>query len=520
MRDFIQNATAAVQPLFLQLTASAAFLFVGAACTTTPVEKPVDDGKLKTNEPELPPGFECRDTSDCQTKHGPAWVCDNSKCIDLESKSAGYAESEAVYVEGVKRDAQDEFRKGVQASLSVPPDYSAALASFEKAIEIDSSFLEPYFNIGTVFEKQGLADKALEAYQRAIKANPESADAKAFVGKIYLAKAKNLIETGKVAESEQLLGKAKATFDEVIAQDFENVPANNGLALYWLVKGQADRAEEHVKQVLITDPENVTALNSRGLVFLQAGQLNFAEWIFKQKVLSLDPNSVEAHTNVGTVYVRTNNLPLAVKHFTTAIKLDPANVAAHLNLGKIYLEFLNYEGAKERFDSVLKLEANNVEAIVGLGTCLLGMNKFDESIASYEKAIKLDGRRVNLYEEIAKLYQKKGTKDDYKKAIEFYNRHVKEGNLPPTHPSAMTAKALQDAIDQGLLDPQTEMKMPEEGAPEGGTPPEGDAPKAPEGEAPKAPDAAPAEKAPEAAPAPAPAPEPAVEPAPAGGGQV
>ena len=499
--------------IWLALRAPALAFVIGCGTTTTTVI-PDDKGPGDNKQPD--PGKSCDTTADCQTRFGEGWICENKVCENVVERDTGPTESEPTVLPGIPLEAQDAFREGVQAALSVPPEYDKALASFEKAAELSPSFLEAYFNIGTVHEKAGNTDKALDAYQRAIKANPESADAKAFVGKVFLAKGKALLDSGKGAEAERLFSKAKLTFDEVVARDFENVPANNGLALYHLLKGDTALAEDHVKQVLIIEPENVTALNTRGLVFLKAGQLNFAEWIFKQKVIGLDPNSVEAHTNLGTVYVRTNQLPLAVQHFSVALKLDPGNVAAHLNLGKIYLEYLNYEGARDRFESALKLEPENVEAISGLGTCQLGLNQLEAAIKSYDKTVELDGRRASLFEEIGKLYEKKGTKDDVcKQAVGYYEKYIKAGQLPPTHEVSKRVLVLKDACAQGLYDvPAEEPKLPEEGAPAEGEPaaePKAEPAAEPAAE-PKAEPAAEPKPETKPEPAPAPAPEPAAEP--------
>ena len=411
-----------------------------------------------------------------------------------------------VYVPGVEKKAQDEFRRGVQHVHEVPPKFDEALEHFEKAITIEPDFLEPYFNIAMVYEATRRPEKALETYQRALKANPESADAKAFIGKIYLAKARDEMDAGNTSEAEQLMSRGKALFDEVLGKDYENVPANNALALFWLLKGNADKAEEHVKQVLVVDPQNVTALNTRGLIYLQAGKLYIAQWIFEQKVLQLNRNSVEAMTNLGTVYVRLNELPKAVGYFQSAVRLDKNNVSARMNLGAIYLNFLNYKAAKEEYDAVLKIQPKNVEAIIGQSSSVLGLGgqtgdsekALAEAIEGYEKALKLDKRRVILLKKIAELLEKKYATDEkgMQRAISYYERYLRQANLPPTDDVARRVVALKDMIKQGMLkapkpdadDPlKKKLRKKAPGTPSGETP-KADAPKAdpPAGEKPKA----------------------------------
>lgn len=483
-----------------------ALALVGCPSTNTKI--------VKEKDPDPPePKVECKVDADCKHK-GEYFACTpEGTCKEDLETIREVAEAEAPeYVKGIDEKAQDAFRAGVQAAMAVPADYEKALKHFEEAIAIDKSFLEPYFNIAMVHERRQDAEKALATYQRALKANPDSEDAKAFVGKIYLANAKRALFLGNNAKAEGLMAKGKQIFDEVLARDFENIPANNAMALYYLLKGKADKAEDYVKQVLILEPQNVTALNTRGLIFLTSGQLNFAEWIFAQKVLTLDQNSIEAHTNLGTVYVRQNKLPLAVKHFRRAVDLDENNIEARMNLGAIFIDFLNYEGARKHFEHVLGIQKDNVEAIIGLASAKLGLGDMAAAIEGYEKAIKLDKRRAVLLQRVGALYEKKGTKEAMEQAIKFYDRYIAMAQLPPSDKLVQKVTVLKQALKEGMFDaPAPEPKDPEAGGdaepkdPEAG----GDAePKEPTGDEAPAGDAKPEGEAPAD-----PAPEGTEEPA-------
>ena len=410
---------------------------------------------------------------------------DPEKKEDLEKVFEQEQLAAAKYVPGVDEKAQDAFKKGVVAVHQVPPDYEEAQKAFEEAIDIDKNFLEPYFNIAMIQENQRHPDQALATYERALTANPDSADAKAFIGKIYLAKAKDLLDLGKNAEAEQLMQKGKKQFDEVIARDFENVPANNALALYWLLKGDPVKAEDYVKQVLTIEPQNVTALNTRGLIYLNKNELNIAQWIFEQKVLSIDPNSVEAFTNLGIVYVRNGDLPKAVANFKRSVALDSSNIAARMNLGAIYLDFMNYGPALEQYDFVLKVQPNNVEATIGAASSRFGKKDYDKAVDGYLAALKIDPRRTVLLLKVADLYYEKfgSNEDKVKLAIQFYERFVKEANPPPDHRAIKLIPVLKELLAKGMLKP-----IPDEPPP----PPDGE--KKPEGD--KKPETAPDTKAP------------------------
>jgi tetratricopeptide (TPR) repeat protein len=47
-----------------------------------------------------------------------------------------------------------------------------ALASFGRAASINSSYAEPWYNIGRIYDNEGDLDSAIKAYNRATEINP------------------------------------------------------------------------------------------------------------------------------------------------------------------------------------------------------------------------------------------------------------------------------------------------------------------------------------------------------------
>jgi tetratricopeptide (TPR) repeat protein len=457
-------------------------LIVG--CTSTPTKPdgtpPTDQGPTDTTKPE---------------DKGPE---DKG---ELTVRKVIVAETPK-YVEGVDNAAQDLFKEGVVAVYQSPPDYELAREKFEGAIDKDKKFLEGYFNLGMTLERLKQPEKALEVYQNALTNNPESLDAKAYVGRIFLAKARDARATGNDAEATKLVDRAKKLLDEVVAKDPDNVAANNTLALYSLLKGDAKSAEEFVKKVLAIEPFNTSALNTRGLINYQNKEYKLAKWVFEEKVLRADPNSTEALNNLGLTYMALKEKPKAVAAFKKAIELDPENIPARLNLAAIYLDYLNYTEAKDQFQLVLERQPENVEALIGFGTSNWGMQQYDVAVQSYEKVVTATPRYPQLLERMAKIYE--GPLSSTPKAIEYYKRYAEAAKLPPDDIIWQQIKLLESgAFDNPGAEGDT---PPGEGTPEGGTPPveggevppaEGAAPEGAPGEAAPPAEGAPAEPAPE-----------------------
>ena len=312
------------------------------------------------------------------------------------------------YHDSISKEAQDLFREGIAVALAIPPDYDQAIGKFEDSIKTDPAFLEAYANLGKIHEKRRNTQKAREIYQSALDTNgekPETLKFRAYIGKLYLVDARHAKLVGNTAKYDELVKQGKAILDNILAQDENNIAANNAVALYWMMQDDNDQAEQFVIKVLEREPKDTEALNTRGLINLERGELNIARWLFAEKVLRLDPNSIEAYTNLGVTFVRMGKLPQAVGAFKKALKLDPANLPATMNMASVQLNWLDYESAANAYQAVLKVQKDNSEAMIGLGSALWGQAQYKEAIGQFEKALKLNPANQELLLRVAKIQE-------------------------------------------------------------------------------------------------------------------
>jgi tetratricopeptide (TPR) repeat protein len=81
--------------------------------------------------------------------------------------------------------------------------------------------------------------------------------------------------------------------------------------------------------------KKITGLKQSALNAFRSGsyQKSISEW---QKYLELEPNSDEAYFYIGASYQDQKQLDTAILNFEKCISLNPNNVLAHLNLGLLY----------------------------------------------------------------------------------------------------------------------------------------------------------------------------------------
>lgn len=80
----------------------------------------------------------------------------------------------------------------------------------------------------------------------------------------------------------------------------------------------------------------------------------------------------------------------AVDEMNKALELDPDSVDAHRELGKLLVDKNDYEGATTQFNRVLDLMPKDAETWASLGSCYQNLNKLPEAITCYHRALELD----------------------------------------------------------------------------------------------------------------------------------
>jgi tetratricopeptide (TPR) repeat protein len=80
----------------------------------------------------------------------------------------------------------------------------------------------------------------------------------------------------------------------------------------------------------------------------------------------------------------------AAEEMKHALELDPDSVDAHRELGKMLVDKNDYEGAAAQFNRVLDLMPKDAETWASLGSCYQTLNKLPEAITCYRRALELD----------------------------------------------------------------------------------------------------------------------------------
>ena len=193
--------------------------------------------------------------------------------------------------------ADEWFERG--HSLFMSRNHKDAVEAFNKAIKLNPQYVEAYHNRGAMYDILGNQQQAIKDYDKAIKLNPQYALSYFNRGVTY----------GELGNYQQAI----KDYDKAI----ELNPQEALVAVYYY---------------------------NRGLAYSNLGNYHQAIKDY-DKVIELNPQEAKAYIKRGIAYYDLGNQQQAIKDYDKAIKLNPQYALSYFNRGVTYGELGNYQQA-------------------------------------------------------------------------------------------------------------------------------------------------------------------------------
>ncbi len=198
---------------------------------------------------------------------------------------------------------------------------------------------------------------------------------------------------------------SETLFRHALAVTTDNSVANHSLGNYLMASGRLSEALPYLETAVSIDPDSVPAHTDLGSTLARMpGRLPDAIAQFEAAIL-LAPNAPIPHNNLGSALTQAGRLPDAIAEFQTALRLDPTNDEArrnlaaveaggatdtHLTRGVALLKAGDPAGAIAELDLAVRSEPNNDDVHNNLGVALSHFpSRQAESIAQFEAAVRL-----------------------------------------------------------------------------------------------------------------------------------
>ena len=112
-----------------------------------------------------------------------------------------------------------------------------------------------------------------------------------------------------------------------------------------------------------------------------------------EKAISMRP-SASAYDALGAYFAQRNQFTCALSAFESALRLEPDSWEAHYNLGLALLENGKSERAANELRAAVGLKPQMAQTHAALGTALSQLHQTDNAIAEFKLALKLDSKFI------------------------------------------------------------------------------------------------------------------------------
>ena len=253
----------------------------------------------------------------------------------------------------------DRAEKSAQLALSTDPDCIACYQSLAQIAERQDNsekalaYLvaakkrapqnrEVLFEFGKVCLERNLVDDALPALSKALELQPEN-DSYVYV-----------LGSANVARGQ--LSDALSLFQRLLQKHPHDAILTYAIGAVYYLQGKYTEAETALKQSLAVQPNQVAASYYLGLTYDAIGDDDRAIPVFKD-LLKSNPQHSPSYVKLGGILLRAHQYDEAQQNLERAVSLDPDSVEAHYQLGLLLRRLGKPADSETQFAESRKLEA-------------------------------------------------------------------------------------------------------------------------------------------------------------------
>lgn len=282
------------------------------------------------------------------------------------------------------------------AILMMMKNYTKAIGYLQKALDIDSRSLTALYNKSICHQSLEHWKDAIEAYERILEiyeSERSFGEHEGAIATLSTVQIPNVVHA--LANCYSRAANAHPTPDNLPRQHF--FQKSRALLEHYVGREHKD---ERAWCVL-------------GCVHLELNSVSAAKEAFLN-ALEANPDSLDAHANLGIILFRLGDNDRALVHLEHALQLDDSLFQLHMNAGHVYRLRSDSEKAIEHYKKALEINPTAAsECHVFLGVLLLNSPKTPESSASiYEQAkmhldegLKSFPQSIDVHYHLARFFQ-------------------------------------------------------------------------------------------------------------------
>src|SRR2546423_93266 len=307
-------------------------------------------------------------------------------------------------------------------SLTAVPDWDGAAELYGVILENRRESPKAWYGLGRAQAANGNHAAAIESYSKACELFPA-------YGAAHFALAAELRRMGRTPEAEKhIAAYEKNVTSEPPLDDplFERIYQLNLSSQARLRRGaemeKAGLLDEAIREneaALANDPDNVQAHVNLVSLYGRVGDPGKAKQHF-EAATRLNPGRSDAWYNYGVLLYMQKHFDEAEKAYLRALQINPDYAEAHNNLGAIYEQLGRPADAEKEFRAAINDRPDYPLARFYLGRILVNEQQSDEAIQQLQRALTPDDDNTPVYlYALGATYARAG---DRAHAVEFLQR--------------------------------------------------------------------------------------------------
>ncbi|KAJ8276566.1 hypothetical protein COCON_G00083180 [Conger conger] len=132
----------------------------------------------------------------------------------------------------------------------------------------------------------------------------------------------------------------------------------------------------------------------------------------KQKMAYIDPDVALEEKNKGNEAFQRGDYPLAMKHYTEAIRRNPNDVKLFSNRAACYTKLLEFQLALKDCEDCIRLEPCFIKGYTRKAAALEAMKDFTKAMIFYQKAMEIDPRSKEAMEGLQRCLFSQAARSD------------------------------------------------------------------------------------------------------------
>ena len=244
-----------------------------------------------------------------------------------------------------------------------------AREAYEEALRLNPQDCRAHNDLGILLEQEGDTSGALASYQAAVAANPDFVLAWSNMGDLL----------GRQGDHEGAVQIFKTALQHVK----NNPEFLYNLAVHLNAAGRQDEAILQYKEVLKWKPKDLRALNNLALLYQEEGDTEAALELFN-RALALSPKYSLARDNLAILLTQLGQFEESVRVYTEGIALDPENADLLNGLGYHYAVQGDYQKAIDYYQQVLQRYPHFTRARVNLARAWEALGESGQALQEWE----------------------------------------------------------------------------------------------------------------------------------------